>query len=146
SSPEVQFMRNALLRDVTIDFSSWLQSATDNYEQVGHKPLRRLPATQSELNQYDVIVLFDPQMRDLGASWSEMLTKFVGDAGGGLIYVAGELNTPGLFAGTSSDAAAADTAWMRMLPVVSEPGLYQSAADVKLSAKETWNLELTADG
>ena len=33
-----------------------------------------------------------------------------------------------------------------MLPVVSEPGLYQSAADVKLSARETWNLELTNDG
>jgi len=30
SSPEVQFMRNTLLRDATIDFSSWLQSATDN--------------------------------------------------------------------------------------------------------------------
>src|SRR5262249_41955513 len=68
SSPEVQFMRNALLRDATIDFSSWLQSATDNYEQVGHKPLRRLPATQQELNQYDVVVLFDPQMRDLGSN------------------------------------------------------------------------------
>jgi hypothetical protein len=33
-----------------------------------------------------------------------------------------------------------------MLPVVSEPGLYQSAADVRLSARETWNLELTPDG
>jgi hypothetical protein len=33
-----------------------------------------------------------------------------------------------------------------MLPVVWEPGLYQSQADVRLSARETWNLELTADG
>ena len=66
AAPEVQFMRNALLRDQAIEFSSWLQSATENYEQVGYKPLRRLPATQAELNHYDVIILFDPQMRDLG--------------------------------------------------------------------------------
>ena len=146
AAPEVQFMRNALLRDQAIEFSSWLQSSTENYEQVGYKPLRRLPATQAELNHYDVIILFDPQMRDLGQNWSDMLTKFVGDAGGGLIYVSGELNTPKLFAGNSGDNAAAEGAWIRMLPVVSEPGLYQSSADVKLSARETWNLELTSDG
>jgi hypothetical protein len=146
ASPEVQFLRNALLRDQQIEFSSWLQASTDDYEQVGYKPLRRLPATQAELNHYDVLILFDPQVRDLGPSWSEMLTKFVGDAGGGLIYVSGELNTPHLFATNSADTTAPENDWTRMLPVVSEPGLYQSAADVKLSARETWNLELTADG
>ena len=85
-------------------------------------------------------------MRDLGQTWSDMLTKFVGDAGGGLIYISGELNTPKLFSGNLGENAAAEGAWTRMLPVVSEPGLYQSAADVKLSARETWNLELTTDG
>ncbi len=30
--------------------------------------------------------------------------------------------------------------------MVWEPGLYQSTADVRLSARDTWNLELTADG
>src|SRR5262249_31205058 len=105
SSPEVQFLRNALLRDQQIEFSSWLQASTDDYEQIGYKPLRRLPATQAELNHYDAIILFDPQVRDLGPTWSEMLTKFVGDAGGGLIYVSGELNTPHLFSTTSADTA-----------------------------------------
>ena len=108
AAPEVQFMRNALLRDQSIEFSSWLQSATENYEQVGYKPLRRLPATQTELNHYDVVILYDPQMRDLGQTWSDMLTKFVGDAGGGLIYISGELNTPKLFSGNLGEIAAAD--------------------------------------
>jgi hypothetical protein len=146
ASPEVQFLRNALLRDQQIEFSSWLQASTDDYEQVGYKPLRRLPATQAELNHYDAVILFDPQMRDLGPAWSEMLRKFVGDAGGGLIYVSGEVNTPHLFSTNSADATAPENDWKRMLPVVCEPGLYQSAADVKLSARETWNLELTPDG
>jgi hypothetical protein len=146
-SPEVQFIRNAMMRDRMIEFSSWLQTANEKYEQVGHKPLRRLPASQQELNYYDVIVLFDPQMKPLGSQWAEMLTKFVGDAGGGLVFVAGETNSPNLFStGGDEETSPVDLSWMRMLPVVSEAGLYQSAAEVRLSARETWNLELTSDG
>lgn len=148
-SPEVQFIRNALLRDVALEFASWLQSATEGYEHVGHKPIRRLPATFDELRYYDAVILFDPDMRALGPQWSEMLTKFVGDAGGGLVYIAGELNTQPLFAGSGgeSDAAGAlDNGWLKTLPVATDPGLYQSAADVRLSAKETWTLELSGEG
>ena len=43
-APEVQFLRNALLRDTALEFASWLQSASEGYEQAGHRPLRRLPA------------------------------------------------------------------------------------------------------
>ncbi len=146
-SPEVQFMRNALLRDQVIELASWLQSAGDNYEQIGHRPVRRLPANPQELSYFDVVVLIDPNMKKLGPAWDEMLTKFVGEAGGGLIYVAGELYTNKIFEGGGSDgSAAADVSWLGTLPVVWEPGLYQSAADVRLSARDTWNLELTADG
>ena len=62
-APEVQFLRNALLRDSAIEFASWLQSASEGYEQSGHRPLRRLPANLAELSQYDVVILFDPDMR-----------------------------------------------------------------------------------
>jgi hypothetical protein len=84
-------------------------------------------------------------MKALGSEWSELITKFVGDAGGGLIYVAGELNTQPLFA-TDASSAGVDTSWTRSLPVVVDPGLYSSAADVKLSSRETWNLELSGEG
>ncbi len=145
-SPEVQFMRNALLRDPVIELASWLQSADDNYEQIGHRPVRRLPANPQELSYFDVVVLVDPNMKKLGPAWDEMLTKFVGEAGGGLIYVAGELYTNKIFEAGGGGSAAADVSWLGTLPVVWEPGLYQSAADVRLSARDTWNLELTADG
>ena len=147
ASPEVQFMRNALLRDPVIELACWLQSAGENYEQVGHRPVRRLPANSQELSFFDVVILVDPNVRQLGAAWDEMLTKFVGEAGGGLIYVAGEMFTSRIFESAGSDgAAAADVSWVEMLPVVWEPGLYQSTAEVQLSARDTWNLELTADG
>ncbi len=41
-SPEVQFLRNALLRDTGLEFACWLQSAGDGYEQMGTRPIRRL--------------------------------------------------------------------------------------------------------
>lgn len=149
--PEVQFLRNALLRDTALEFASWLQSAGQGYEHAGHRPLRRLPSNQKELDHYDTIILFDPDMRNLGPQWPEMLTKFVGNAGGGLIYIAGELNANKLFSpeagdGSSLGTGGPDSSWLRMLPVVREPGLYQSAADVRLSSLETWTLELTAEG
>ena len=34
-APEVQFLRNALLRDTALEFASWLQSASEGYEQAG---------------------------------------------------------------------------------------------------------------
>src|SRR4029077_4925445 len=59
-SPEVQFLRNSLLRDTGLEFACWLQTAGDGYEQMGSRPIRRLPANRQELEQYDVLVLFDP--------------------------------------------------------------------------------------
>lgn len=146
-SPEVQFLRNSLLRDPVIELSCWLQSASENYEQVGHRPVRRLPSNPQELSFFDVLVLIDPNMKKLGSNWDEMITKFVGDAGGGLIYVAGELYTNKLFeTGQGDTASAGDDAWLSTLPVVWESGLYQSSADVRLNSRDTWNIDLTADG
>jgi hypothetical protein len=146
-SPEVQFLRNALLRDPVVDLSCWLQSASENYEQVGHRPVRRLPSTPQELSYFDVLVLIDPNVKKLGSGWDEMMTKFVGDSGGGLIYVAGELYTNKLFESVKSDSnVESGDAWLSTLPVVLEAGLYQSSVDVRLNARDTWNIELTADG
>jgi hypothetical protein len=150
SSPEVQFLRNALLRDTALEFASWLQSAGEGYEHVGHRPIRRLPNNQEELDRFDVLILFDPDMRKLGPAWPEMLTKFVGNAGGGLIFVAGEQYSQQLFspAAAADDAAAAglDNSWLKILPVVRDPGLYQSAAEVRLSSRDTYTFEVTPEG
>ncbi len=157
--PEVQFLRNALLRDTGLEFACWLQTAGSGYEQMGTKPIRRLPINRQELDEYDVLILFDPDMRALGPAWPELISQFVGTSGGGLIYVAGEMHTRNLFDGVSSDAGAAqsddptsaaigtvDNSWLRLLPVVADPGLYKSSAEVALSALEPWNLELTPEG
>ncbi len=127
-----------------------MQSAGEGYEHIGHRPIRRLPATQQELNQYDVLLLVDPDLRQLGPTWPEMMTRFVGDAGGGLVYVSGELHAHELFkaTGLASDAGAAvvDSSWLKILPVTCDAGLYQSETDVRLSSLNTYLLELSKEG
>ncbi|REK08605.1 MAG: VWA domain-containing protein [Planctomycetota bacterium] len=148
---EVQFLRNALLRDTGLEFACWLQTAGSGYEQMGTHPIRRLPVNREELEHYDVIILFDPDMKELGPAWPNLLTQFVGTAGGGLVYVAGELHTRNLFNGVVTGPAdesgsTVDNSWLRMLPVAADSGLYRSNVEVSLSAQQPFNLELTMEG
>jgi hypothetical protein len=45
-----------------------------------------------------------------------------------------------------AEGVALDNSWLKILPVVRDPGLFQSTAEVQLSAQETWTLELTPQG
>ena len=140
--PEVQFIRNALMRDKGIDLSSWLQSADADYEQPGTSPIRRLPRTPAELNDYDCVVLYDPDPEGWPQNFPSMLEDFVGQAGGGLIYVAGERMTRHLWERQGDPS----TAWASILPVVVEPGLFHSEVSVKISSREPWRLDITPEG
>src|SRR5262249_41687734 len=87
--PEVEFIRAAILRDNALAASTWLQTADANYVQPGNPVLKRLPNTQEELNDFDCIVLYDPDPSLWPPEFSQMLVEFVSKAGGGLIYIAG---------------------------------------------------------
>jgi hypothetical protein len=143
-SPEVQFLRNALLRDQHVEFAGWIQHADPGFRQPGDRPIQRLPSNDSELRPYDALLMIDPDLRALGAAWPEMITHFVGQEGGGLIFVAGELHSPQLF--ESADQSTPGGDWTRILPVVRDPGLYRSEAEVRLSSQSTYSLELTPEG
>ena len=97
ASPEVQFLRNALMRDQRVEFAAWIQHADPGFRQPGDRPILRLPNDMNELRNYDALLLVDPDLRALGQQWPEMLTNFVGQEGGGLIFVAGELYSQQLF-------------------------------------------------
>ena len=143
-SPEVQFLRNALQRDQHVDFSAWMQHADPGFRQPGDRPIARLPNDLAELRRYDAVLLVDPDMRALGPQWPEMLTNFVGQDGGGLIFVAGELHSQQLF--ESAEPRSPGGEWTRILPVVREPGLFRTEAEVRLSSQNTYTLELTPEG
>ena len=90
-SPEVQFLRNALMRDQHVEFAGWIQHADPGFRQPGDRPITRLPSNESELRHYDALLLVDPDLRAMGAGWPAMIQHLVGQEGGGLIFVAGEL-------------------------------------------------------
>jgi hypothetical protein len=144
ASPEVQFLRNALLRDQHVEFAGWIQHADPGFRQPGDRPIQRLPNDAAELRRYDALILVDPDLRALGAQWPEMITNFVGQEGGGLIFIAGELYSPQIF--ENADSAAPEGNWTRILPVVRDPGLYRSEAELRLSSQNTYTLELTPEG
>jgi hypothetical protein len=144
ASPEVQFLRNALMRDQHVEFAGWIQHADPGFRQPGDRPIMRLPNNDAELRRYDVLLMVDPDLRALGPQWPEMINQFVGQEGGGLIFVAGEMFSPQLF--EAADAKASGGDWTRILPVVRDPGLYRSEAEVRLSSQSTYALELTAEG
>jgi hypothetical protein len=144
ASPEVQFLRNALMRDQHVEFAGWIQHADPGFRQPGDRPIQRLPNDAAELRRYDALILVDPDLRALAGQWPEMITNFVGQEGGGLIYIAGELYSPQLFETAESETPTAN--WTRILPVVRDPGLYRSDAEVRLSSLNTYTLELTPEG
>ncbi|MDG3008269.1 vWA domain-containing protein [Paludisphaera mucosa] len=143
-SPEVQFLRNALMRDQQVEFAGWLQHADPGFRQPGDRPITRLPNNDEELSRYDALLLVDPDLRTMGAHWPDMIQKFVGRDGGGLIFVAGELFSQQLF--ESVDDKSAGGGWTKILPIVRDPGLFRSDAEVRLSSQNTYTLDLTSEG
>ena len=140
--PEVEFIRAMLLRDNAISASTWLQTADADYEQPGSPRLKRLPETAEELNEFDCIILYDPDPTAWPADYPQLLNDFVAKAGGGLIYVAGERNTKDLYDRPDDPALS----WLNLLPVMVEPGLYHTDVTVKLSTQSPWKLEITPEG
>jgi hypothetical protein len=140
--PEIQFLRNTLLRDKTVELATWLMAADTTYDHPGSVPIRRLPTTQEEMNQNDCIILYDPDPDKWPENFSDLLTKFVVQAGGGLIYVAGEMQTLHSFERQQEPGMR----WLSLLPVVREPGLFQTEVMMKLSAQTPWTLDTTPEG
>lgn len=140
--PEVQFLRNTFLRDRQINLSSWLMSADKTYEHPGDLPIRRLPVTQEELNDYDCVILYDPDPTQWPINFPELLSSFVTKAGGGLVYIAGEMQTARMFDRQSDPSLS----WLNLLPVIREPGLFRSQVQIRLSARSPWKLDVTDQG
>lgn len=142
--PEVQFLRNALLRDDSVEVATWLMEAEPDFRQLGNNPIRRLPITLDELNQFDCVVLYDPDPAQWTSNFSQMLVDFVSDLGGGLVYIAGERNTQPAFDRNQGNDPS--VSYIGLLPVLREQGLFRTNAQVNLSMGRPWKLEITEAG
>lgn len=91
---DYQFLRNQLHRDPTMIADVYLQTAQPGISQDAAKILDHFPSTAEELYQYDCIVAFDPDWTKLDAGQVELVEKWVSEEAGGLIAVAGPIQTP----------------------------------------------------
>jgi hypothetical protein len=91
---EFRFLRNQLYRDKSVTTHVWLQSAKPGSDQESDVLLDSFPETKNEMYFFDCVIAFDPDWRALSADQSELLERWVAEQAGGMILVAGPVNTP----------------------------------------------------
>jgi hypothetical protein len=90
---EYQFLRNQLRRDRDVIVDVLLQTAGEGVSQDAHEILAAFPTTAAELAEYDAIVAFDPDWRELTVDQQNLLHRWVDEQAGGLIVIAGPVFT-----------------------------------------------------
>ena len=112
---EYRYVSRLLQRDETFEVSCWLQSADTDAVRDGNVIIDHLPATAEELFAYDAVVMLDPDPIELTAEWCDLVSRLVKDHGGGLLYAAARLHTPGFV----HDPAVSEL--IRLMPVTLDP-------------------------
>ena len=97
---EYRYIKNALLRDRSLELSILLRAATRDLGPEGNREIYAFPETREKLYQYDVILLGDVGARDFTLEQLSWMADFVSERGGGLILVAGEAADPQGFHGS----------------------------------------------
>jgi hypothetical protein len=136
---EYQFLRNQLRRDRDMIVDVLLQTGVEGISQDSHEILEVFPNDAETLFDYDAIVAFDPDWRQLSAQQQDLLERWVADQAGGLVVIAGPVYT---------DSWAQDTSMGKIR------GLYPVEFHRRLSllddshygSPEPWPIEFTRDG
>ena len=133
---EYRYLKNALVREQTMQISGLLIEADEQFIQEGTDPIRRFPDTPEELNRYDVVLFgdVDPRGGCLTAAQMNMLLDFVGNEGGGFGLIAGERAAPHRYLGTPLE---------KLIPVSIDSG-FLGRYDAPLVAG--YRPQLTAEG
>lgn len=99
---EYRYLKNAFLREKSIELSVLLLEADEQFVQEGTFPIRRFPESPEELGRFDVVLFgdVDPRAGWLTSAQMKMLLDFVGNDGGGFGLIAGERFAPQRFLGT----------------------------------------------
>lgn len=121
-SYEYRYVTRLLEREQTIDLSCWLQSADQRAVRDGNTAISELPRRPEEVFEYDMLLLLDPNPRELDSSWAITVRRLVDEFGGGLFLQAGPHFTSRFLRDPRLEELVA------ILPVIPDP-----EADVRLS-------------
>ncbi|MBM4040169.1 MAG: hypothetical protein FJ290_16815 [Planctomycetes bacterium] len=132
-----RFLKNALVVDKSILLSCWLQTADSDFIQEGSRRITHYPETRQELFEFDVVVFSDVDPAAFRPEQLADLRAFVGQFGGGFIFVAGQFHPPEAWKGTPVE---------ELLPVAT--GGVTATGDLLASRtlKEAFRARLTEQG
>lgn len=141
---DYQFVRNLLHRDKSIEVDVLLQTGTVGISQEADNLLFSFPDTREDLFAYDVIVAFDPNWKQIAGDKDDvfqLLSEWVYSHAGGLVLIAGEVNTPQL-ASTSETKRQLMQKLLDLYPVVLDAHLFEDDDD----SPQPWPVEFTREG
>lgn len=148
---EFRYLQSVLLRDRRADLKCWLVEGDPTIaDAVGSPYIKGFPATKEELFKYDLVVLGDVGVKEIGAMPLEWLGEFVSKFGGSCLFLAGPRYNPASYRGTElekllpvelgeSAARAPGPERPTMLELTPQG---RTSAMLKLSAKEDENLAI----
>jgi hypothetical protein len=141
---DYQFVRNLLHRDKSLTTDVLLQTGVVGIAQESANLLFEFPKTREELFEYDVIVAFDPDWRKLAGDDGQPLqhlAEWSYAQAGGLVLVAGEVNTPRL-ATLAADSREMFGKLLELYPVVLDAARLSEDEDYA----QAWPVEFTREG
>ena len=143
---DYQFVRNLLFRHKSFDVDVLLQTGVPGTSQESNKLLLAFPATREELYDYDAVIAFDPDWKAIPSDAIPLLYNWVADESGGLILVAGDVNTQQVASGSDGiDEIDDELKPLRQLyPVVLSS--YFSAARFDQDSSQPWPIAFTPEG
>jgi hypothetical protein len=145
---DYQFVRNLLFRHKSFDVDVLLQTAGPGTSQESNHLLAAFPEGREQLYEYDVVMAFDPDWKRIPADSFKLLYDWVSLEGGGLILVAGDVNTPALAELSDPNrTGAADDQFKPLLelyPVILSS--YFTAARFDQDSTQPWPILFTKEG
>jgi len=91
-SRDYQFFCAQIFRDKSMNVDVYLPWAKPGVSQSADKILDKFPSNRAEMAEYDTVVAFDPDWRELSTEQIDVLDFWVTRQGGGLVLFAGPVN------------------------------------------------------
>jgi hypothetical protein len=137
---DFRLLQTLLVRDKTINVSSWLQSMDIDMLQEGNTQIKKLPENEKELFEYDVVLMLDPNPIEFDEKWIILLQKFVEEKKGGLMFVAGPNYTSKTIGGFGTQKI------KELLPVQFTDIQREHKDFMKVTFEMEWPIRLTVEG
>ncbi|MBV8781845.1 MAG: hypothetical protein JO353_10645, partial [Phycisphaerae bacterium] len=98
---EFKYLQAMLLRDRRVELKCFLQDADPGMSAAKDSIyIPDLPADRKDLFRYDVILIGDMNMQNIVSGQLEAIKQYVGQFGGGVVFIAGAMADPQSYRGT----------------------------------------------